>query len=322
MAKRKKDDEKQHGRLAKSPEQIPKRGWMDIFKRVNQQISEDNVGIISAGVAFYAFLAIFPAIAATISIYGLLVDPQTVQQQLSSIAEFFPKQTTQLMRSQLKQIASGSPTALGWSLVLSVLLSIWSANRGTNALFQGINIAYDEQNKRSFIKNNALTLLFTFLGIIVAIISMALVIALPAAVENLNLPDGIQTTALWLRWILLAGLIMLSLAAIYRYAPDRENPKWRWVSLGSVFATVLWIAGSLAFSFYVNNFSNYNATYGSLAAVVILLFWFYLSSFIIMLGAEINSEIEHQTKIDTTTGKQKPMGQRGAHQADDLGEAA
>jgi membrane protein len=311
-----------HGRLAKAPEEIPKRGWFDILKRVFREISDDNVSIISAGVAFYAFLAIFPAIAAIISIYGLIADPQTVQQHLSSVADVLPRQASELVRSQLGQIAKSSPSALGWGLLLSVFLSLWSANRGTSALFEGLNVVYDEKNRRGFIKNTALTLLFTLLGVIVAIISIALVIALPALAEGLGISGVFMTTLMWFRWILLAGLIMISLAAIYRYAPDRENPKWQWVSWGSVLATILWIVGSLGFSYYVDNFGNYNATYGSLAAVVILLFWFYLSSFIILIGAEFNSEIEHQTSVDTTTGKQKPMGKRGAHQADDLGEAA
>lgn len=322
MSKRAHSSEDAHGRLAKTPSEIPKRGWFDIVKRVFREISDDNVSIISAGVAFYAFLAIFPAIAAIISIYGLVVDPQTVQQQLSSVAEVLPKQASQLMRSQLSQIVKGSPTALGWGLFLSVFLSLWSANRGTSALFQGLNVVYDEKNKRGFIKNTALTLLFTLLGVIVAIISIALVIALPAIAGGLGISGVLMTTLMWLRWFLLAGLIMLSLAALYRFAPDRKDPKWQWVSWGSALATILWIAGSLAFSYYVDNFGNYNATYGSLAAVVILLFWLYLSSFIILIGAEFNSEIEHQTSVDTTTGKQSPMGNRGAHQADDLGEAA
>ncbi|HEX3018942.1 MAG TPA: YihY/virulence factor BrkB family protein [Chitinispirillaceae bacterium] len=322
MSAKKSSNEDNHGILAKTPAEIPKRGWYDIFKRVTKEISKDNISIIAAGVAFYSFLAIFPAIAATISIYGLLIDPQTVQQQLSSVTEILPKQATSLMQSQLNQITKGSSTALSWGLVFSILLSIWSANSGTSALFQGINIAYDEQNKRGLIKNTALTLLFTFLGIVMAIICISLVIGLPAFADKLGFPGSLMTTIMWSRWILLAGLIILSLAALYRYAADRKNPKWQWVSWGSVIATFCWIGGSLLFSYYVNNFSNYNATYGSLAAVVILLFWFYLSIYFILLGAEINSEIEHQTEIDSTIGKQQPMGKRGAHQADDLGEAA
>ena len=319
MAKKHTD---QHGRKAKRPGEIPKKGWKDIFMRVKKENSKDNVGILAAGVAFYAFLSLFPLIAAVISIYGLVTDPQTVQQQLAGLADVLPPQSRQLIQQQLSQITQGSPTALGWGLIFSVLLSIWSANKGTRALFQGLNITYDEQEKRGFFKLNAVTLLFTLLGIIGVIISMVLVVALPVAITNLNLPGPLEGLLRWGRWILLAMLIMGGLALLYRYAPYRENPQWRWVSWGSVISTILWIVGSWAFSFYVSNFGNYNATYGSLAAVVILLLWFFLSGYIILLGAEINSEIEHQTEVDTTTGKEKPLGKRGAHDADTLGEAA
>jgi membrane protein len=322
MAKNPHHNNDAHGRLAKAPQEIPKRGWLDIIKRVFREISDDNVSIISAGVAFYAFLAIFPAIAAIISIYGLIADSQTIQKHLSSFAEVLPSQASELIRSQLGQISRGSSTALGWGLLLSVFLSLWSANRGTSALFEGLNVVYDEKSRRGFIKNTALTLLFTLLGVIVAIISIALVIALPALAEGLVISGVFMPTLMWFRWILLAGLIMMYLAAIYRYAPDLKDPKWQWVSWGSVLATILWITGSLGFSYYVDSFGNYNAIYGSLAAVVILLFWLYLCSFVILIGAEFNSEIEHQTSVDTTSGKQMPMGKRGAHQADDLGEAA
>lgn len=320
MARKKHSDT--HGRKANRPEEIPKQGWKDIAVRVKNQISKDNVNIISAGISYYAFLAIFPAIAAIIAIYGLVTNQQTVQRQLNALSNVLPPQSSELIQQQLTQIVQGSPTALGWGLVISIVLSIWSANRGTKALFQGINIAYDEEDQRGFIKGNAITLLFTFLGIITVIISMALVVAFPAIIGNLNLQAATGFLVQAARWILLLAVILISLAVIYRYAPDRENPKWRWVSWGSVAGTVLWVAGSLLFSFYISNFGNYNATYGSLAAVVILLLWFYLSAFSIMLGAEINSEIEHQTKKDTTSGKSKPMGERGAHDADDLGKAA
>ena len=320
MAKRKYSD--LHGRKAETPGQIPARGWWDISKRVIKENSKDNVGIIAAGIAFYAFLAMFPAIAATISVYGLVTDTQTVNQQLSELSNFLPAQSSQLVREQLSQISQSSPTALGWGLALSLLLSLWSANKGTRALFQGLNIAYDEEDKRGFIKGNALTLLFTLYLIVAVIISMLLVVALPALAGDLGLPGPLLTLLQWGKWFLLAAFLVFSLALLYRYAPDRENPRWRWVSWGSVISTMLWLLGSALFSLYVSNSDSYNATYGSLAAVVILLMWFFLSSYIILLGAEINSEMEHQTMKDTTTGKEKAMGRRGAHDADTLGEAA
>jgi membrane protein len=311
-----------HGRFARSPGEITGRGWFDVLKRVYGQISEDNIGIAAAGVAFYAFLSIFPTIAATIAIYGLIIDPQTAEQQMTGLANVLPQQAAQLLQDQLRQIARSSSAALSWGLVFSVLLSLWSANKGTAALFQAINIAYNEEYRRGFLKGNSLTLLFTLLGIVVAIISMALVIALPAFISKSGFPSGLQTIILIARWIILASVLIATLAILYRFAPDREKPQWQWVSWGSVIATVLWLAGSWGFSIYVKNFGNFNATYGSLAAVVILLLWFNLSSFIILLGAEINSELERQTMRDSTTGKPQPMGKRGATDADSLGEAA
>lgn len=311
-----------HGREARNPAQIPYPGWRDIAIRVSKEVGTDNVGILSAGVAFYTFVAIFPAIAALISVYGLIVDPQVVQDQLSQLADVLPSQAGQLIRGQLVEIVSGNSYALSWGLVLSTVLSLWAANAGTKALFQGINIAYGEREKRGFIKVNAITLAFTFCGIILAIVSLFLIAVLPAAVNALEIPANVKTIVGWLKWVVLAAMLSLFLAAVYHFAPDRKSPKWSWVSWGSFMAVVLWIAGSAAFSYYVSNFSSYNATYGSLAAVVVLLFWLYLTSYVILLGAEVNSEIERQTKVDSTTGKEKPMGKRDAHSADELGEAA
>jgi membrane protein len=322
MSKSKRSEENAHGRFAESPGAIPRKGWFDVVKRVFKQISEDNIGIAAAGVAFYAFLSIFPTIAATIAIYGLIVDPQTAEQQMTGLANVLPQQAAQLLQDQLRQIARSSSAALSWGLVFSVLLSLWSANKGTAVLFQAINIAYNEEYRRGFLKGNSITLLFTLLGIVVAIISMALVIALPALTNQLKLSGVLQAVILIARWIILATVLIGTLAILYRFAPDREKPRWQWVSWGSVIATVFWLAGSWGFSFYVKNFGNFNATYGSLAAVVILLLWFNLSSFIILLGAEINSELERQTMRDSTTGKPLPMGKRGATDADSLGEAA
>ena len=278
--------------------------------RVNQQINEDNLDIVSAGVAFFGFLAIFPAIAAVISIYGLAVSPQAVQQQFMKLSGILPGETHQLVAQSLAQIA-GKTQALGWGLAISLILAIWSANSGTSALFKGLNIAYDEKIKRGFIKGTALTLLFSLLIILVIIISMIVIVAVPVFLNNLDPPHTFSILLNVLRWIVMASIVLLLLAVLYRYAPDRERPKWQWVTWGSVTAAALWLFASWAFSFYVSHFGNYNATYGSLAAVVILLFWFYLSTYIVLLGAEINAEMEHQTAKDTTTGPEQPMGTSG-----------
>jgi membrane protein len=322
MADKKQSDEHEHGRNAQKPEQIPPRGFKDITVRVGKQMNEDNLDIVAAGVAFYAFLALFPALAALISIYGLLFEPATVQSQLAQVAEFLPAQAQDLIGQILSQVAGRSEQALGWGAIISILLGLWSANNGTKALVKGLNIAYDQKESRSFFKLIALTLLFTFGGIIVVIVSIGLIIGLSAIIGVLELPSTLKTLLLLTRWVVLALLISGSLTVIYRYAPSRDNPKWRWVTWGSSIATLFWLAGSGGFSLYVSYFGNFNATYGSVAAVVILLFWFLLSSYAILLGAEINAEMEHQTKKDTTKGEEKPMGKRGAFPADDLGEAA
>jgi membrane protein len=219
-------------------------------------------------------------------------------------------------------VAGRSEQALSWGAIISILLGLWSANRGTMALVKGLNIAYNQAEKRSFLKLIASTLLFTFGGIIVVIVSIGLIVGLSAIIGVLEIPSTIKTILLLTRWVVLALLILGSLTIIYRFAPSRDNPKWKWVTWGSFIATLVWLAGSGGFSLYVSNFGNFNATYGSVAAVVILLFWFLLSSYAILLGAEINAEMEHQTKKDTTKGAERPMGKRGAFPADDLGEAA
>jgi membrane protein len=216
----------------------------------------------------------------------------------------------------LEKTAAKSGQTLGWSLVLSILLSLWSANKGTSALFEGLNIAYNEYDERNFLKKNAVTLLFTIGGIVLGFICMALVVGFPAMVGSLGLPDFARTLIGWLRWPLLMLIIVFALGAMYKIAPDRDNPEFRWVSWGAIIATLLWIGGSLLFSLYVSNFGSYDKTYGSFAAVIILMMWFFLTAFFILLGAEINSEMEHQTRYDTTVGPNEPMGQRGGYHAD------
>ena len=304
------------GQQAEKPREIPKAGWKDVFKRVKNELDRDKINIVAAGVAFYFFLAIFPALAAIISIYGLVTEPSQVGQQLSQITAALPEQTQQMLQERLKSIASQSSGALGWGVALSILISLWSANKGTKSLFEGINIAYDEKNERGFLKENALTLLFTLGGIIIGIICIALVVAFPALVGKLGLPETVQTIISWAKWPLLAIILVFTLAMVYKYAPVRDNPQFKWVSWGSIIATTLWVVGSLLFSWYVNNFGNFNETYGSVAAVIILLLWFNLTAFVILLGAEINSELELQTEKDSTVGKPKPMGERNAYKAD------
>jgi len=304
------------GHTANKPSEIPGKGWKDIALRVKDQLKYDHVQVVSAGVAFYFFLALFPAIAAAVSIYGLVVSPEQVQQQMSQIASVLPEQAHQMISDILQRMAGKSGSSLGWSVAISTLISLYSAKKGIAAMFEGVNIAYDELDERGFLKKNAIELLFTLGAIITGILAIALIAAWPALTGKLGLPSVLQTVISWGRWLLLGLIIIFSLGLIYKVAPDRDHPEFKWVSWGAVLATLLWIGGSLLFSWYVTNFGSYDKTYGSFAAVIILMLWFFLTAFIILLGAEINSEMEHQTRKDTTVGEDEPMGERGAFHAD------
>lgn len=304
------------GHKAEKPIEIPATGWVDIGKRILSQLKKDHVQIVSAGVAFYFFLALFPAIIAFISIYNLIVDPAQIQEQLSMLSRLFPDKAFTIITEVLDPILNESEQTLGLSLLISTLVSIWSANKGTSALFEGINIAYNEEENRSFIKKTIATLTFTFGGIILTLLSLLLLIFFGTFVDQLGLPDTLRNIIDWSRWVLIAFLLVAGLGLLYKNAPDRDDPKFRWVSWGSVIGTLLWIGGSFLFSWYVNNFGSYDKVYGSFAAVIILLLWLFLTAFIILLGAEINSEMEHQTRKDTTTGEPEPIGERGGYHAD------
>lgn len=304
------------GRLAESPAEIPAKGWKDVFMRVKEQVTTDNIGIVAAGVAFYFFLALFPFLTLIISTYGLVTDPVQVEQHMEQIASLLPKETHEMLTERLRSIADKSGGALGWGVILGILVSLWSANSGTKSLFQGINIAYDEEDTRGFFKLNGITMLFTLGGIVIGSICAVLVIGFPALVAYLGLPSTLETVISWGRWPLLFAVVMFSISLLYKVAPARDNPKFKWVSWGSAIATALWVIGSLLFSWYVTNFGEYGEAYGPIASVIILMLWFNLTSFIVLLGAEINSELEHQTAKDTTIGPDKPMGQRNAYHAD------
>lgn len=281
-----------HGRKLQKPTDISSKGWKVVLLNVKDEIGKNNVSIVSAGVAFYAFLAVFPAIAALVSIYGLATDPQSIQDQLSQISGMMPQQAYDILKGQLESLTQTSGSALGWSMAVGILFSIWSANKGTKSLFTGVDIAYDTNNDRNFFKQNALTLLFTFGAIILVIISMALIVAFPALVDMLALPSGIETLIGWGRWLLLAIIVIWFLGMVYKYAPNKPTSGFRWVLPGALLATFLWLIASWGFSFYVSNFGSYGEMYGSISAVVVMLLWLFLTSFIILLGAELNSEIE------------------------------
>ncbi|MEI4271940.1 YihY/virulence factor BrkB family protein [Klenkia sp. LSe6-5] len=316
--------EGQHERLpgvdAERPTDIPARGWKQILKRAWAENSADNMPIIGGGVAFFGFLAIFPTIIAAISLYGLFASPETVQSQVESLRGTVPEEVLSIISTQLESVATSNSGALSVGLVVSILAALFSASGGVNNLITAVNLAYDEVETRNAIKRRGLALLLTFGAIVFVLVTVSLVAVTPVVLDALNL--GVLGTVLAqvVRWTLLLALMAGALAVLYRVAPDRDAPQFRWVSLGSVVVTVAWVVMSIGFSFYVSNFGSYSATYGAVAGVVVLMLWLQLTVFLVLLGAEINSETEHQTAQDTTQGDPVPMGTREATVADELPE--
>jgi membrane protein len=310
------------GREAEHPGQIPPRGWFAVLRRVKAEVKDDNVSLLAAGVAFYAMLAIFPAIIAVVTVYGMVADPNQVQSQVSQFAKSLPSGAGDLITNQLTNVVRAGRQALSIGLVLSLLAVLWSVSSGVQGLIKGLNVIYDERETRGFVKLRGLALLLTVGAILVTVVALALITVFPGVIDNFGLGRAGQLAASIARWVLLAVLVLIALGVVYRLAPDRANPRWRWVSLGAVVALVLWLLGSIGFSWYVDNFGKYNQTYGALAAVIILLLWLFLSAFAVLLGAEFDAETERQTARDTTTGPERPLGQRDAEVADTLGESS
>jgi membrane protein len=308
------------GRGAAAPQEIPAKGWKDIAKRTGKEVKADQVPLLAAGVAFYVLLALFPAIIAGVSIYGLVADPQTVRDQINQLAQTLSPETAKLIGTQVQQVTSSAGGALGLATVIGILTALWSASSGMKALITGVNLAYDEPEGRKFVKLRGLSILMTLAAMVLLGVALALIVGFPAVPDSW--PTVLQWTAAVVRFVLLAVLLMAGLAALYRYAPDRDKPKWSWASPGSVVATVLWVLASVGFSVYVNAFGNYNKTYGALAGIIILMFWLYLTAFVVLVGAELNAELELQTAKDTTAGPEQPLGERDAHAADHVAEAA
>jgi membrane protein len=293
-----------------------------VLKRVKAEVKDDNVGLLAAGVAFYAMLAIFPAIIAVVTVYGMVADPDQVKTQVGELAKSLPAGADELLEDQLTNVVNAGRQALSIGLALSLLALLWSVSSGVQGLIKSLNVIYDEKETRGFVKLRGLSLLLTLGAIVVAVVALALITVFPGVIDGLGLGRAGQVAASVARWVVLAVLVLLALGVVYRLGPDRANPRWRWVSPGAVVALVLWLLGSVGFSYYVDNFGKYNQTYGALAAVIILLLWLFLSAFAVLLGAEFNAETERQTARDTTTGPERPPGERGAEVADDIADGA
>lgn len=310
------------GRDARRPSEIPARGWMDILVRLWREQSRDNIPVIAAGVAYYMLLSLVPAITAMVSLYGLVADPATVERQLRSVGGILPDQARQIVFDQLSAIVSAPRGGLSLGLAVAVGIALWSASVAMQNLITALNVAYEEEERRSYPRFVALALALTLGALLFVPLALALVAVVPAIVGFLPLGRVGETVVQAARWPILVGLVMTALAVLYRFGPCRARPRWRWVSWGAVAATILWVLVSAGFSVYVRSVADYNATYGSLGAVVVLLFWFWLTAYAVLLGAELNAEIEHQTARDTTTGPERPLGARRAFVADTIGAPA
>lgn len=307
------------GRRATSPLHMPIRGWKDIIWRTALQVIDDRVEAVAAGVAFYTLLAIFPGITALISIYGLFSDPSAVVEHIRVLGGILPDSAVQLMGDQMRRVAAQPQDRLGFGLAFSLGFALWSANLGMKAMFGALDVAYGEREDRSFVVFTLVTLGFTLVAILFTALMLAALALLPVALDLLNLGLVAEQLISLGRWPLLMVLVALGTSILYRYAPSRRSAKWRWVTPGGCLATLVWLAGSLGFSWYVSNIAAYDRTYGSLGAVVVFMTWIWISVMIVLVGAELNAELEHQTACDSTDDPQKPMGRRDAYVADTLG---
>ena len=306
------------GRDAARPWEMSPLGWRDILLRVLTRASGDVTSIAAGGVAFYFMLAVFPLLTLVLSIYGLVEDPAGVDGWVMEAFSLLPWEGRRILADQLEQLAGGGPTQLSMAALLSLFVALWSSSQGTKALMTGLNLAYDERERRSTLRWNAAALGLLIAGAVPALVALGAIGAVPRMLAWLGAGDFTQAAVAALRWPMLGVCLMVYLAVLYRFGPSRRQARWAWVSIGAVTATVIWLGASALFSAYVSGFGAYSAMYGGIAGVVVLLMWFWLTAFAILLGAQLNAELERQTAQDTTLPPEAPMGERGAYVADHL----
>ncbi|MBR1169000.1 YihY/virulence factor BrkB family protein [Bradyrhizobium liaoningense] len=313
------ESEEDRGRQATSPSKIPAKGWKDILFRVLSNITKHRVLTLAAGMTYYSILAVFPAIAALVAIYGLFSDPMSIGKHLDQLGGFLPGGALVIVKEQLTRVASKGSNTLGITFLIGLATSLWSANAAMKSLFDTLNIIYGEDEKRGFFKLNAVSLGFTVAGIVFMMAALGCIVAVPVMLKYVGLSNTGDLLLRIGRWPTMFLLLSLALALIYRYGPSREADQWRWVTWGSAIAALLWLAVSGLFSWYAASFGKFNETYGSLGAVIGFMTWLWISAIVILLGAEIDAEMEHQTARDTTTGPPTKIGARGARVADTVG---
>ena len=309
------------GRQATSPWRIPWRGWKDILWRTYEKMNENRLLAVAGGIVFYALLALFPAVTAFVSLYGLVADASTIGQHLSLAAGILPSGAVDILHEQLTRLTANRTSALSFGFVFGLLFALWSANSGTKAVIDGLNVAYGEIEKRSFVRLNILSLVFTLSAFLALTLAVGTVVVAPPLLLHIGLGGAANALIGILRWPALLAFVILGLAILYRYGPSRREARWTWLSVGSVGAAVAWLVASALLSWYIANFGTYNATYGSLGAAIGMMMWMWVSMIVVLLGAQLNAEIEHQTAMDSTAGPDKPLGHRGAVKADAIGAA-
>lgn len=308
------------GRTARNPVAIGWSGWKAILLRTFRSMSDKDTSLRCAGVAFFGFLSIFPAIAIIVLMIGILGDHATLRAEIGRLSTFMPEISFALIVNQLDSVMSQPQSGLGIGLAISIIVALWSASRGVDALIHAASVAYHERTERGFVHSVLLSFAVTIMGALFMIVALALVAAIPIVTRLFPIPGAGERLALLLRWPALLALSVAAFSLLYRFTVNRKGPRLRWIWPGATLASALWLGACLLFSLYVEYFGEFEATFGSLAAAVVLLFWLYISALIFVLGAALNGEIELQTAVDTTVGPARPMGERGAFVTDHLAD--
>ncbi len=313
--------EQGRGREASAPWSIPWRGWRDIFWRLYAKINDNRLLAVAGGVVFFGILALFPALTALVSIYGFFADASNIDQQVSALSGVLPAGAVDILHEEIKRLAAVHNSGLSIGFAFGLLFALWSANSGMKAIIDALNVAYEEKEKRSFIRLNLISLVMTLVAMVSLMLMIGAVVAAPIILGSMGLGGISAALIAYLRWPVLVVLVVAGLAALYRFAPSRREARWQWLSVGGVAAAILWLGSSALFSWYIANFGHYNVTYGSLGAAMGMMMWMWISAIAVLLGAQLNAEIEHQTARDSTVGPDKPLGRRGAMKADTIGPA-
>ncbi|KUF10701.1 YihY/virulence factor BrkB family protein [Pseudoponticoccus marisrubri] len=308
------------GREARTPLNIPPRGYLDILWRIYGKLGERNIGLLAAGIAFYGLLSVFPGITALVAVSGMLVDPEMLVEFSDTVATLLPPQAADILLGQLDDVVGSDQSSLSLAALLATGLALFSASRAVENFIAGLNVIYEEKEERGFFMLKLLTLGLTLAMMLGLMVSAIVVAAIPAIVALVSQNPTIVSVLMLIRWPVLFALGVVGIAALYRFGPNRSAARWRWLTPGAALACTLWVAGSIGFSRYVQSFGTYNETFGALGGVIVLLTWMWLSAYIVLLGAQADAELEAQTRRDSTTGPERPMGERGAVKADTLGE--